>query len=458
MSTITITDGRNLRRNAAAALCVVLWVMTHPVASAEEGRQDTLSQAAWGAGVALPDAAESGARVEALLAGGLTREEAVEVALLTNRRLQATFEELGISVAQLTQAGLYSNPDLRVLLRLPEGGGGTSIELELGFNLADLWRVPIRRSAAGARRDQATMVVAGEILNTVADARRAHDDCLLLEALLGQTRDILDTVRAWRDHMHVRFEHGYHTDIDLAGAEVAVAEWELEVAAAHSRLTVAHARLRRLLALGGEHHLAVAGALPPAPDAPPDVEPLVALAVQNRPDLLAARHGVSAAADELHLERRSRWQKVTLGPSVERDHDGLKSWGMALRMDLPLADTNRAAHAEAAARLQQARGEAWDVEGQVREQVAVAREQLSLALERERILRETIIPAHKRALEFAEKYAADMQVRRLDVLELRKRLLVAERDRTGALGAALEAQVELEFVAGGRLPRHHDEH
>lgn len=452
MSTTTIIEYRRRTGVLAGILCLALWLVTYPVASAEEGRQALLEQAAWGAGVTLPDTAEGTARVEALLQDGLTRDEAVEVALLGNRRLQAAFTELGISAAQLRQAGLYSNPELHVLLSLPEGGGGTNLELELGFNLADLWRVPIRRSAAAAHLDRATMLVAGEILNTVADARRAHDDCLLLEALLEQNRSLLDTVRQWRDHMHVRYEHGYHTDMDLAGAEVAVAEWELEVAAAESGLRVAHARLKRLLGLSGDHEPALAGALPPAPEASPEAKALIRHALHSRPDVLASRHGVTAAGESLSLERRSRWQNVRLGPSFERDHDGLRSWGVALRVGLPLADSNRAARNQAAARLDRARAEAEDLEGAVREQVAVARERLELALERERILRETILPAHRRALEFAEKYAADMQVRMLDVFEARKRLLLAERDHLTALGEALEAQVELEFTVGGGHP------
>ena len=45
-----------------------------------------------------------------LLASDLTLDNAVRVALLNNRQLQATFEDLGIARGQLIQAGLIANP------------------------------------------------------------------------------------------------------------------------------------------------------------------------------------------------------------------------------------------------------------------------------------------------------------------------------------------------------------
>ncbi len=48
--------------------------------------------------------------IEEVLDGELTADLAVYVALLNNRQLQATYENLGIAKAQLVQAGLLKNP------------------------------------------------------------------------------------------------------------------------------------------------------------------------------------------------------------------------------------------------------------------------------------------------------------------------------------------------------------
>ena len=49
-------------------------------------------------------------RVAELLAKPLTMDDAVQVALLNNRGLQATFQELGITEAEVVQAGRLPNP------------------------------------------------------------------------------------------------------------------------------------------------------------------------------------------------------------------------------------------------------------------------------------------------------------------------------------------------------------
>src|SRR4051812_12861395 len=57
---------------------------------------------------------ESDAEVEkainALLARELTADSAVELALLRNKDLEASYESLGMSEAALVQAGLFDNP------------------------------------------------------------------------------------------------------------------------------------------------------------------------------------------------------------------------------------------------------------------------------------------------------------------------------------------------------------
>ena len=52
------------------------------------------------------DDAEVGRKVKELLTNPLSVEAAVQIALLNNRTLQATYEELGVAQADLVQAGL----------------------------------------------------------------------------------------------------------------------------------------------------------------------------------------------------------------------------------------------------------------------------------------------------------------------------------------------------------------
>src|SRR5436190_656543 len=86
------------------------------------------TQARLGSSVAVPSSAEeiadADARVSALLKRPLTSEAAVQLALLNNRRLRASLEDVGIAHAELVEAATLSNPSLAASVRFPSGGGG----------------------------------------------------------------------------------------------------------------------------------------------------------------------------------------------------------------------------------------------------------------------------------------------------------------------------------------------
>src|SRR5688500_8302143 len=90
-------------------------------------RERTGKQVHWNQG--SPADAEAAERVRALLTRELSAEEAVQVALLNNRNLQATYEELAVAQADLVAAGLLRNPVFDAEIRFPEGGGGAGLEL-----------------------------------------------------------------------------------------------------------------------------------------------------------------------------------------------------------------------------------------------------------------------------------------------------------------------------------------
>jgi cobalt-zinc-cadmium efflux system outer membrane protein len=85
------------------------------------------------------DAAVVKNTVDELLAGGVTAQEAVQLCLLYNPKLQAAFLNAGVARAEVVQAGLFSNPTIGFSLRFPDGGGPTSFEASLAQNIAELW-------------------------------------------------------------------------------------------------------------------------------------------------------------------------------------------------------------------------------------------------------------------------------------------------------------------------------
>lgn len=58
--------------------------------------------------------------VRLLLRKPLTVETAVQIALLNNRSLQATFEEIGLSAADFIEAATIPNPKIDLAIRFPD--------------------------------------------------------------------------------------------------------------------------------------------------------------------------------------------------------------------------------------------------------------------------------------------------------------------------------------------------
>jgi cobalt-zinc-cadmium efflux system outer membrane protein len=101
-------------------------------------------------------------KVTELLDGGITANEASQLCLLNNPRLQAAFMDVGVARAELVQSGLLSNPTLGMSLELPEGGGRSNIQASIAQNIADLWQIPVRQSGAERKLDEAILKLARE--------------------------------------------------------------------------------------------------------------------------------------------------------------------------------------------------------------------------------------------------------------------------------------------------------
>lgn len=390
--------------------------------------------------------------VKRLLSDGITMDEAVKIALLNNRKLQAAFEEIGIAKADLVQAGLFTNPGLSAIFRFPFGGGGTGIEAGGIFSIADLWQIPIRKKVASTKLETAILQVSEDILNTTAEAKRAYISYSALSSVRNEMEKIKDSIEEWRDHMIYRQQFGFVSDLDIFMANALVTETKLEFVSIESDLLISRFRLNRVLGLSPEQSgYEVIEALSEEIAPLPELEQLVSYALSNRPDVQIVRMRVEESRRVLALDRSRIFSNIETGIVYERGIEGDESIGTEFGVQLPIFDQNQAQIARAEYRIRQTEKELKAKIGEVREDVSVAFERLWLLSEQINLIKTQILPARIAAVEYAEKYFNAMELNMLYLLEARQKLLETKRHYFNALKEYHAQLAELERVVGSTI-------
>jgi outer membrane protein TolC len=296
------------------------------------------------AALRTPDAVETArARVAGLLARRLDAGEAVQIALLNNRGLQAAYNELGLAEVAMVTASLPPNPSFSV--ERISGTAEIEIEKRIIANVLSLATLPVRAEIAGERFRQAQLRAAEETLRIAAETRRAYYRVLALretEALLARAKTAAETATRLAARLG---ESGAINKLDQAREQVFYAEITGELARARQAAASERERLTRLMGLWGED---VGFKLPPAlpvlprrPDAMPQVE---REAVARRIDLRIARIEVDALARTHGLTEATRFINLLevsgVGKTTRERETGerVRDRGFEVEFQIPVFD------------------------------------------------------------------------------------------------------------------------
>ena len=187
--------------------------------------------------------------VEELLARPLDPDSAVQIALLSNHNLQATYEELGIAQADLVQAGLLKNPVFSGDLKFFDGG--TKIELSVVENFLDVLFIPLKKSLAQAALENAKLRVTLAVMDVASEVRSTF----LAEQAAGQILELRQTTlkasEASYDLARRIHAAGNNTPLDLNNERAMYEEAKLNLAAAEAEAVDLHEHLTGLMGLWG---------------------------------------------------------------------------------------------------------------------------------------------------------------------------------------------------------------
>src|SRR6266700_3734117 len=214
----------------------------------------------WNRGSAEDARAQSA--VTSLLSRQLTADSAVQVALLNNHNLQATYEELGIAQADLVEAGLLRNPVFYFERRLP----GQAAEIDLVQEFIDILLLPLRKRIAAAQFEAAKLRVGHEILTTAAEVRAAFYEHQGDQQLVDLRKTVADATERSAETALKMHEAGNLRDLDLASEQATHAQAKIDLAKAQSQAAQSREKLNKLMgAFGQQTEWTIGARLPDLP-------------------------------------------------------------------------------------------------------------------------------------------------------------------------------------------------
>jgi outer membrane protein TolC len=307
------------------------------------------------------EAAEVQARVRALLNNPLGVESAVQIALLNNRGLQASFAELAAAEAEAVQASLPPSPAIS-LARLV-ATRELEIERQVVVNVLGLLTLPRRAEIAEIRFGQARLRAAEAMLRLAADTRRAYYRAVATAQLVGFLEQSKTAAEAASELTKKLGETGAINKLNQAREHVFYAELGTQLATARLRRETEREQLTRLMGLwGSDVQFRLPAALPDLPGRPKTVRQIEAEAIERRIDLTIARMELDALAKSLGLTKATRFvsdlevagmrndeRKTEINDQGEAETERTKWKGVEIEFQIPIFDFGEARERQAEA-------------------------------------------------------------------------------------------------------------
>jgi len=294
-------------------------------------------------------------RVSELVAQPLSVDDAVQIALLNNKGLRASYFDLGISESNLVQAGRLPNPHFSMTRTslVEEGVRHYAVEQALTINVFALLTMPQALKIERRRFEQSQRAVALDVLRIASDTRKAYYSALSAEETVRYSRQVNETAQVGADLARRMREVGNFTKLQQAREQGFYADAVLNLARAERSRVAARERLTRLLGLSGEQtRFTLPERLPDLPKAPNELPDVEQKALEQRIDLQMVRLETEALASNLGLTRATRFINVfEAGFAREREGPRGAPWakGFEISFEIPLFDfgTSRVRRAEA---------------------------------------------------------------------------------------------------------------
>jgi outer membrane protein TolC len=379
------------------------------------------------------DSSDNGAQIQALLGKPLTAESAVQIALLNNSALKASFAELGVAEADFVQAGRMRNPAFS--FGRVSGGGDAEIDRSVMFDIAGLLTLPTRTRIGKGRFEQAKLQAAAQAVQLASDTRRAYFTAVAAVQSAAFAEQVRGAADASSDLAERMAKVGNWSKLEQARERAFYQDAVTQLAKTRHEATASREQLIRLLGLwGAQQEFVLPNRLPDLPAQPQEMNNAEAQAMSQRLDVLSARRENEATASALGLTKATAFINVFDAGYANKSTTGLpRENGYQVSLELPVFDWGGARVARAESLYMQSVHRTTDTAVKARSEVREAYSAYRTTYDIARHYRDDVVPLKK-------KISDEVLLRYNGMLASVFELLADSREQLASVNTAIETQ------------------
>ena len=420
-----------------------------------------------------PQDAAAHRKLKSLLARKLTPKSAVQVALLNNKELQATYADLGIAQAALVQAGLLKNPVFDGAVTWFNDAGNTpNLAFGVAWSFIDLFYIPLRKAVAQSELEEAKLRVALAVLEKSAETKEAFVSYVAARQEIELLEQVRRSAQASVTAAASLRKAGNLTALQFDQQQNQLTNAKLELAQAKAAAAEAREQLNVLMGLlGRDTRWRAPRRLPHAPGSAPNTRNVESRAVARSLNISLGRQRLTTLGRQYNLVKRTALvPDLEAGAEYEREVEveapeaepgepasaPVKTLrhaiGPTFEFEVPIFDRGQAKKAGALMQILKAENELWSLAVKVRSAARLQRARVVTAHKTAHYYRRRVLPESTRILAGTQRDYNAMQEDVFRLLTAKRQQIAVARQYIQSLRAYWLAVARFERLMAGSLP------
>ncbi len=390
--------------------------------------------------------------IEHLLSQPLTEDGAVAIAFLNSPVIKAQLSSLGISEADMREAGILRNPTLLYKTRTSnEEGAKRNNEIEIKQDVFDILFWPLRKKIAGTRFKASQYEAAHQMTDFIKEVRLSYLEWLTAMHKQALAEDHFKAQEASFEIARRQKEAGNINILKMAEARAIFQKAKIERLKTKQKTQMLTERLRTMLGLKpNQFFMEEAVRIPDLPKENLEDEYLEKMALDHRLDLLMKRQEIKTLEQSQNLTGLGFLPEIEVGYNQESETSGHKLKGVVVEGQVPLFNRKQAERMGIKASIETSKHQLDAMEQQAQSEVRLGYQNLMTSRQ--------IVEAYKEAIPVYQQMVKEtlyqynfMLTDVFHLLESKQAELETKKEYADALKSYWASRIELENAVGAKL-------